>query len=599
MVNQEAENLKAKGNELFKEQKYAEAVKKYKNASSIDPTNVIYWSNMAFCYDKMRDLNAFKKAAQKCVDVNPTFIKGYYRLAKAQESVWEYDEAQETIKRGLLLDPSNTDLHGLLHRFNHQSHKLDTFQNDILDASTSNRFLGGLRDSDENKIPFDSAYGRLKRSPFPPMSKKHLDLSQYSKSVRPVFESFYNRKLKIQWYLDGTNFFLNGYIPTETVPVMSYIGQGGVVNYRYMYKSGLVTEQHQHYHRLLTTDQKKNLETVMIMRFLREKAALLNYDEFLSQLVKNISGECIERRMYKDACDIRLTYTDVCLNRGFDDAAISAVHLAEALESSKRYKDAGDIYVEISEAKVFMRHPGCPEARSRGFAGLAYKRAQDYISAEREYVGSLRAAGPTWNLSPSFDSFTNISNMMIFYEIAHRAVGQGIQVDDAHKKMQKACYILVGLLSIAGFNGKKAGCTLFKTSRLYQNLIKPKYKSSRKKALQAIVAATLKPSIDEYHKLLFSYQLDSCSLTTMVNPNVNLDEVKTHFVKDEKARAKSGSRDHTKFDQMLVFGVCINCNKHTEDIKECPCHTVKYCGKECQVAHWKTHGKICPLRKKR
>eukprot|EP00546_Thalassionema_frauenfeldii_P002139 CAMPEP_0178933852 /NCGR_PEP_ID=MMETSP0786-20121207/23524_1 /TAXON_ID=186022 /ORGANISM="Thalassionema frauenfeldii, Strain CCMP 1798" /LENGTH=43 /DNA_ID= /DNA_START= /DNA_END= /DNA_ORIENTATION= len=42
MVNEESEASKAAGDELFKAQKYAEAVKKYKKAAKIDPTCAIF-----------------------------------------------------------------------------------------------------------------------------------------------------------------------------------------------------------------------------------------------------------------------------------------------------------------------------------------------------------------------------------------------------------------------------------------------------------------------------------------------------------------------------------------------------------------------------
>jgi tetratricopeptide (TPR) repeat protein len=602
MVNEEAEGYKAAGNALVGKKKYAEAVKKYKKASSLDPTNVVYWSNMAFCYDKIIDLSAFKETAQKCVDIDPTFIKGYYRLAKAHELLWEYNEEHATIVRGLAVDPNNSDLLQMLRKVEFSINIRKALNKDTLKVPTSNlQFLGGLNPGEKCKIPKDSAYGRLTRSPLPPQSKKHKDLSQYSKHVRPVFEAFYNGELRIEWALEnGADFLVNGFVGTDIAPVIAYRGSMEIIfTQQAFYKSGIMTQQNIKFHLLLTNDQKKDLSIVMIQRFLREKAALLkDCDRFLKQLVTNLAGECNQLGMYKIACDLHLTYTDVCLNRGLYASAITAVHFCEALESAKRYKDAADIYVEISDAKVFQRHPGCDETRSRGYAGLAYKRAMDYIGAEREYVGSLRVAGPNWNLDPNLDSYCNLSNMMIFYEIAHRAVINGLRVDEAHKKIQKACFLLVGLLSIAGFNGQQVGCTLFEEKRTYQDFLKPQYKS-RKKAMRAVVAASMAPTIDEYHKLLFSYQPNNLISMQIMDPTANLEEMQTEFLEDQKAKSKSGSREHTQLlNNWAELGVCTSCKKTSQDMKECPCHTVKYCSKDCQISHWKIHSKVCPNRKK-
>jgi tetratricopeptide (TPR) repeat protein len=602
MGNEEAEGYKAAGNELFIKKKYSEAVKKYKKAASLDPTNVIYWSNMAFCYEKIRDLSAFKETAQKCVDIDPTFIKGYYRLAKAHQLLWDYDEEHATIVRGLAVDPNNSHLLQILRKVEYNIDIRKRLNKDTLKAPASNlQFLGGLNPGEQCKIPKDSAYGRLTRSPLPPQSKKHKDLSQYSKHVRPVFEAFYNGELRIEWTLEnGADFMVNGFVGTDTAPVIAYRGSMAIIfTQEAIYKSGIMSEQNIKYHITLTNDQKKDLSIVMLQRFLREKAALLtDCDRFLKQLVTNLAGECNALGMYKDACDLHLTYTDVCLNQGLYDSAVAAVHFCEALESAKRYKDAADIYVEISDANVFQRHPACDETRSRGYAGLAYKRAMDYIGAEREYVGSLRVAGPNWNLDPNLDSYSNLANMMIFYEIAHLAVLTGLRVDEAHKKMQKACFLLVGLLSIAGFDGQLRGCTLFEEKRMYQDFLKPQYKS-RKKAMRAVVAATMAPSIDDYHKLLFSYQSDNFNLMQVMDPTANLEEMQNDFLEYENAKSKCSSRDHTQLKNWAELGLCTSCKKTSQEMKECPCHTVKYCSKACQASHWKIHQKICPNRKKR
>jgi chaperonin cofactor prefoldin len=48
--------------------------------------------------------------AKKCIQLDPTFMKGYYRLATAQIELEEYDGAQATVKQGLTLDANNTPL---------------------------------------------------------------------------------------------------------------------------------------------------------------------------------------------------------------------------------------------------------------------------------------------------------------------------------------------------------------------------------------------------------------------------------------------------------------------------------------------------------
>jgi chaperonin cofactor prefoldin len=48
--------------------------------------------------------------AKDCIKLDPTFMKGYYRLATAQLELEDYDAAQATVKQGLTLDANNTPL---------------------------------------------------------------------------------------------------------------------------------------------------------------------------------------------------------------------------------------------------------------------------------------------------------------------------------------------------------------------------------------------------------------------------------------------------------------------------------------------------------
>jgi hypothetical protein len=192
--------------------------------------------------------------------------------------------------------------------------------------------------------------------------------------------------------------------------------------------------------------------------------------------------------------------------------------------------------------------------------------------------------------------------MMIFFEIPHGAVANGLNRDGAHTKMQTACFLLVGLLSIAGFHGE--GCRLFEdkdATRFCQEGLKPQFKS-RKNAMRAVVAATMAPSVEKYHALLFSYELDGHEILKIMDPTANLDEAKASFLKDQKERNKSSSRStiggggrNTTF---MCLDLCNSCTKSFQHIEECPCQTAEYCSKECQIAHWKIHKRVCPNRKR-
>ena len=63
---------------------------------------------------KVNSISKSLHDAEKCLELNPNFVKGYNRLGLAQQSLKRYDAALETYKKGIKLDPNNTALWSLL-----------------------------------------------------------------------------------------------------------------------------------------------------------------------------------------------------------------------------------------------------------------------------------------------------------------------------------------------------------------------------------------------------------------------------------------------------------------------------------------------------
>lgn len=84
-MSQQAEQEKNKGNEAFKNGLLEESIKHYSNAIKYDPENYLYYSNRSAAYQKLKDYDRMVRDAQKCVEWNPKFLKGYFRLAKGYQ----------------------------------------------------------------------------------------------------------------------------------------------------------------------------------------------------------------------------------------------------------------------------------------------------------------------------------------------------------------------------------------------------------------------------------------------------------------------------------------------------------------------------------
>lgn len=110
MPNPDAEAKKELGNKAFAAKEYDEAIKHYTAAIAIDSKNCVYFSNRSACYGGKKDWASSADDAKECIKFNPSFIKGYYRLASAQSEQNEFEAALATIKQGMAIEPDNPQL---------------------------------------------------------------------------------------------------------------------------------------------------------------------------------------------------------------------------------------------------------------------------------------------------------------------------------------------------------------------------------------------------------------------------------------------------------------------------------------------------------
>mmetsp|Transcript_3197 Transcript_3197/g.3053 ORF Transcript_3197/g.3053 Transcript_3197/m.3053 type:complete len:268 (-) Transcript_3197:64-867(-) len=105
-----ADEKKGLGNTAFAAKNYDEAIKYYTEAIVLDKKNHVYFSNRSASYAGKKKWESAAIDAKECIKLNPSFIKGYYRLATAQVELGELDGAIATLKQGLNLDADNDQL---------------------------------------------------------------------------------------------------------------------------------------------------------------------------------------------------------------------------------------------------------------------------------------------------------------------------------------------------------------------------------------------------------------------------------------------------------------------------------------------------------
>lgn len=103
-----ADEYKAEGNKFFAAKEFDKAIEQFTNAieASELPNHVLY-SNRSACYASLKNFGKALEDAEKCVEINSTWAKGYNRVGAAQYGLGNFDDAQASYSKALELDPAN------------------------------------------------------------------------------------------------------------------------------------------------------------------------------------------------------------------------------------------------------------------------------------------------------------------------------------------------------------------------------------------------------------------------------------------------------------------------------------------------------------
>ncbi|WWC61569.1 uncharacterized protein I303_104153 [Kwoniella dejecticola CBS 10117] len=103
----DANAIKAEANKAFAAKDYATAAKLYSDAIEIDGQNHVLYSNRSASKGGLKDWQGALEDAEKCIEVSPSFAKGYLRKGAALHGLRQYPEAVMAYEEGLQVDPSS------------------------------------------------------------------------------------------------------------------------------------------------------------------------------------------------------------------------------------------------------------------------------------------------------------------------------------------------------------------------------------------------------------------------------------------------------------------------------------------------------------
>lgn len=98
------------GNELFLAGKFPESIAKYTEAIKRNPKDAAPYSNRAAAYMKLGEFPMAMKDCDKCLEIDPNFVKAYIRKGKIHFFMKEYHKCLTIYEKGLKLAPNNREL---------------------------------------------------------------------------------------------------------------------------------------------------------------------------------------------------------------------------------------------------------------------------------------------------------------------------------------------------------------------------------------------------------------------------------------------------------------------------------------------------------
>ncbi len=79
-LKEKADSLKNEGNELMKQEKFTEALEKYKEAIEINSSNAVYYCNRAAACSKLSDFVNSIEDCKNALKIDPSYGKAWGRL---------------------------------------------------------------------------------------------------------------------------------------------------------------------------------------------------------------------------------------------------------------------------------------------------------------------------------------------------------------------------------------------------------------------------------------------------------------------------------------------------------------------------------------
>lgn len=108
LSDEKAEEAKQRGNDFFRDKDWVSAVREYEEAVKRAPKNAAIRNNLAAALCKIMDFSGAQRQIETALDIDPQYVKAWARKGDIEMYMKEYHKAQESYKKGLMLDAENS-----------------------------------------------------------------------------------------------------------------------------------------------------------------------------------------------------------------------------------------------------------------------------------------------------------------------------------------------------------------------------------------------------------------------------------------------------------------------------------------------------------
>ncbi|OZJ02857.1 hypothetical protein BZG36_03218 [Bifiguratus adelaidae] len=192
-----AEEARNAGNELYKKNDWPGAIQQYTESIKRNDKDVRAYSNRSACYLKLLALSEAMKDAEKCIELDPEFARGYTRKAAVEFAKKDYSECLETCMLAKEKDKDGK----LSHEIQQQMMKCYAAMNAQGGESQEETLKRAANDPEVQRILGDPVMQQIlqQMQQDPMAAQEHLKNPQIAAKIRKLIAAGILKKRKSVW----------------------------------------------------------------------------------------------------------------------------------------------------------------------------------------------------------------------------------------------------------------------------------------------------------------------------------------------------------------------------------------------------------------